>query len=94
MKEDSQIALRFDRLEVKIDKLTEVMLDVARVEEQILGINARLKRQEFRLDENERKLDVLSETAAKNSLVAKIGGSLAASIWAAIVAALIYFFKD
>ena len=35
--EDNQVERRFDRLEVKIDRLTEVLASVARVEERLIG---------------------------------------------------------
>ena len=34
---DPETNRRFDRLEVKIDKLTEVLTNVARVEEKLIG---------------------------------------------------------
>mgnify|MGYP006109028655 CR=1 FL=1 len=91
---DSEIGRRFDRLEVKIDRLTEVLTSIAVVEEQINGQNARLKRHEFRLDENEKKIEEVSETLATNSQVIKVGQGIVASIWAAILGALIYFFGE
>ena len=91
---DSEIGRRFDRLEVKIDRLTEVLTSIAVVEEQINGQNARLKRHEFRLDENEKKIEEVSETLATNSQVIKVGQGIVASIWAAILSALVYFFGE
>jgi len=91
---DNEIGRRFDRLEVKIDRLTEVLTSIAVVEEQINGQNARLKRHEFRLDENENKIEEVSETLATNSQVIKVGQGIVASIWAAILGALIYFFGE
>jgi len=91
---DNEIGRRFDRLEVKIDRLTEVFTSIAVVEEQINGQNARLKRHEFRLDENEKKIEEVSETLATNSQVIKVGQGIVASIWAAILGALIYFFGE
>jgi len=91
---DNDIGRRFDRLEDKIDRLTEVLTSIAVVEEQINGQNARLKRHEFRLDENENKIEEVAETLATNSQVIKVGQGLVASIWAAILGAAMYFFGD
>jgi len=91
---DNDIGRRFDRLENKIDRLTEVLTSIAVVEEQINGQNARLKRHEFRLDENENKIEEVAETLATNSQVIKVGQGLVASIWAAILGAAMYFFGD
>jgi len=85
---------RLERVEEKIDRLTEVLTSVARIEEQIVGQNARLKRHEFRLDENEDKIESVSETLATNSQIIKVGQGLVASIWAAILAGVLYFYGD
>ena len=87
---DDDVGKRFDRLEVKIDRLTEVMANVARVEERIIGQDARLKRHEFRLDENEKKLEDVSAAVATNTQLVKVGQSLIASIWAVVLGTLMY----
>ena len=91
---DPETNRRFDRLEVKIDKLTEVLTNVARVEEKLVGTDARLKRHEYRLDENERKVDEVAEATKTNSFVAKVGTTLVSTIWAGLVAYLFYLFRD
>lgn len=53
---------RFDRLEQKIDKLTDAVTAIARVEEKILASNLRLDRAEYRLDMQESELDELTKT--------------------------------
>jgi len=85
-----EISRRLGRVEEKIDRQTEILTSLARVEEQINGQNARLKRHEFRLDENERKVEEMAETQATNSHVIKVGQGIVASIWAAILAAILY----
>ena len=92
--DDDQVAKRFDRLENKIDKLVDVMASMARVEERLIGQDARLKRHEFRLDEGEKKIDDLTEATQTNSFVAKVGTTLVSTIWAGLVAYLFYLFKD
>ena len=91
---DQESSRRFDRIETKIDKLTDILASVARVEEKLVGADARLKRHEFRLDENERKVDDLAESVATNSQVVKVGQGIVASIWAAFIGAVIYIVKD
>jgi uncharacterized coiled-coil protein SlyX len=91
---DPETNRRFDRLEAKIDKLTEVLTNVARVEEKLIGTDARLKRHEFRLDEGERKLDEVAEQVATNSQVVKVGQGLVASIWAALLGFVFYMFRE
>ena len=65
-----------------------------RLEDKNNGQNARLKRHEFRLDENEKKIEEVSETLATNSQVIKVGQAIVASIWAAMLGAVLYFFGD
>ena len=91
---DQESSRRFDRIETKIDKLTDILASVARVEEKLVGADARLKRHEFRLDENERKVDDLAESVATNSQVVKVGQGIVASVWAAFIGAVIYIVKD
>ena len=57
---------RYDRLEKKIDKLTDAVTAIARVEEKILASNMRLDRAEFRLDKQEDDLDIISKIARSN----------------------------
>ena len=91
---DPETSRRFDRLEVKIDKLTEVLTSVARVEEKLIGTDARLKRHEFRLDENEKRIEEVSETALTNQNTAKIGTAIIASLWTAVLGYVAYLFRD
>ena len=91
---DPETSRRVDRLEMKIDKLTEVLTSVARVEEKLIGTDARLKRHEFRLDENEKKIEEVSETALTNQNTAKIGTAIVASLWTAVLGYVAYLFRD
>lgn len=67
---------RFDRIENKIDKLTEVVTAVVRVEEQLLSNNKRVDRIEQRSDSIEDELDLLSKTVANNSGTVKFADKL------------------
>jgi uncharacterized coiled-coil protein SlyX len=91
---DQEHNRRFDRLETKIDKLTEVLTNVARVEEKLIGTDARLKRHELRLDDGEKKLEELVEQVTTNSMVVKVGQGIVASIWAALIGTVAYLFRD
>jgi tetrahydromethanopterin S-methyltransferase subunit G len=90
---DTDVVKRLDRLENKIDKLVDVIASMARVEEKIVGQDARLKRHEFRLDENERKIEEVGEATQTNSFIAKVGTTLVATIWAGLVAYVFYIFR-
>jgi len=67
---------RFDRIETKIDKLTEVVSAVVRVEEQLLANNKRVDRIEQRNDTLEAELDLLSKVVANNSGTVKFADKL------------------
>ena len=92
--DDAQAEQRFDRIETKIDRLTEVMANVARVEERLIGQDARLKRHERRLDETQKALKAIADETATNSFIAKVGTTLVATIWAGLVTTIMYFFRD
>ena len=81
---------RFDRLETKIDNLTEAVTAVVRVEEQLLASNKRVDRLEYRTDMLEGELDEVADLAKSNSGVAKfadkffwlvVGGIVSFSVW-------------
>ena len=72
---------RYDRLEKKIDKLTDAVTAIARVEEKILASNMRLDRAEFRLDKQEEDLDVIEEVVRSNSGVVKFADK---SFWVVV----------
>ena len=78
---------------LKIDKLVDVIASMARVEEKIVGQDARLKRHEFRLDENERKIEEVGEATQTNSFIARVGTTLVATIGAGLVAYVFYIFR-
>lgn len=67
---------RFDRLEAKIDKLTDAVTQIARVEEKILASNQRLDRAETRLSGLEEDIDEVAVIARKNSGVAAFADKL------------------
>lgn len=90
---DPETNRRFDRLETKIDKLTEVLSNIARVEEKLVGTDARLKRHEFRLDENEKKIEEVGEIALTNQNAAKLGSALLGSVWAGVVGYVAWLFR-
>jgi len=67
---------RFDRLEAKIDRLTDAVAQIARVEEKILAANKRQDRFEFRLDGIESDVDILNKVTTKNSGIASFADKL------------------
>jgi uncharacterized coiled-coil protein SlyX len=57
---------RLDRLEVKIDKMSEALSMLARVEEKIHSANGRIDRLEYRADEQERDVDNIKGVVGYN----------------------------
>lgn len=81
---------RFDRLEQKIDKLTDAVTQIARVEEKILASNMRLDRAEQRLEKVEEDVDTIAELARQNNSAVRfadkafwliVGGLVSLGVW-------------
>jgi uncharacterized coiled-coil protein SlyX len=58
---------RLDRIEQKLDKLTEAVSQIARVEEQLLSAFKRMDRHEKRLDDQEDDIRELENVVLVNS---------------------------
>ena len=65
-------AVRLNRIETKLDKLTEAMTMIARVDEKLTAGSARIDRLEYRLDEQEEDVDGLKATVGHNQQSAKV----------------------
>ena len=78
-------AVRLNRIETKLDKLTEAMTLIARVDEKLMAGHARVDRLEFRLDEQEQDLDKVKEMVGYNSQTVK---AVERFFWVAITAAV------
>lgn len=65
-------AVRLNRIETKLDKLTEAMTMIARVDEKLTAGSARIDRLEFRLDEQEGDIDGLKAVVGHNQQSAKV----------------------
>ena len=60
-------AVRLNRIEAKLDKLTEAMSMIARVDEKLVAGSARIDRLEYRLDEQESEIDTLKSDVGQNT---------------------------
>jgi len=58
---------RLSRIENKLDKLTEAILTIARVEEKVLASNERIEKIEDKLEKQEEALGGLISKVAVNS---------------------------
>jgi len=69
-------ASRFDRLEQKIDKLTDAVTKIVRVEEQLISNNKRVDRLELRQDKTEDDVNALANKIRSSEGVSKFAERL------------------
>ena len=84
---------RLERIEEKLDKLSDTVSDLARIEERMLSVFKRLDRHEKRLDDQEDDLKNLSNSVLLNS---KTSSSIERLVWVIITATasvVVYMFK-
>lgn len=84
---------RFDRLEQKIDKLTDAVTKIVRVEEQLISNNKRVDRLEMRMDKTEDDMDAIADIVRTNQGVGKFAERLFWIIVTAAVSAIFWFFR-
>ena len=92
MSEQSQEA-RLQRIENKLDKLSEAFTILARVEEKIMSSNTRIDRLEFRADEQERDMDKMKGIVGYNQNTVRVVERFAWILVSSLVGTLMYFFK-
>ena len=92
MSPDTQEA-RLQRIENKLDKLSEAFTILARVEEKIMSSNARIDRLEFRADESERDMDNMKGIVGYNQQTVKVVERFAWMLVSALVGVVMYYFK-
>jgi len=86
-------AVRLNRIESKLDKLTEAMAMIARVDEKLTAGAARIDRLEYRLDEQESDLDKVKGIVGYNSQSVKIAERFVWILVSAIVGIIMYGYK-
>lgn len=84
---------RLDRIEIKLDKLTEAVTAIARVEEKIYASSQKIDRLEYRLDVNEGELDNLKSIVAQNAFTVKASERFFWIIFSAFVSLGVYFLQ-
>jgi len=90
--EQSQEA-RLQRIENKLDKLSEAFTILARVEEKIMSSNARIDRLEFRADESERDMDKIKAVIGYNQHTVRIVERFAWILVSSLVGTIMYFMR-
>lgn len=86
-------AVRLNRIETKLDKLTEAMTMIARVDEKLMAGKQRIDRLEFRLDEQEADLDNVKGIVGYNTQSAKVAERFAWIMISGLVGVVAYWFK-
>lgn len=81
----TQLVDRLDRLEQKIDKLTDAMVSLARTEEKIMALEGDKNSLIERLNHHSQKIDALNDEVKSNS---RVTSNITKGIWL-VVAAII-----
>lgn len=81
---------RLNRIETKLDKLTDIVASIARVEEKMASNNRRVEHLEHRVEVTEEEVDEIKDIVRNNQGVAKfadklfwivVGGIVSFSVW-------------
>lgn len=86
-------AVRLNRIENKLDKLTEAMTMIARVDEKLTAGSARIDRLEYRLDEYEGDLDNIKQIVGYNAQSVKIAELFVWILISAIIGLATYYVR-
>jgi len=86
-------AVRLNRIESKLDKLTEAMAMIARVDEKLTAGAARIDRLEYRLDEQEGDLDKVKGIVGYNSQSVKIAERFVWILISAVIGLVMYGYR-
>jgi uncharacterized protein YdcH (DUF465 family) len=84
---------RFDRIESKIDKLTDAVTKIVRVEEQLSSNNRRLDKLEELVAKLEHDINNVANIARANSSVTKFADKLFWIVIAAIVSTAFFLLR-
>lgn len=76
---------RFDRIENKLDKLTDAVTKIVRVEEQMVHSSRRLDAIETRVTKNEKDINYIGDLARQNSMMARFADKI---FWLVIAGAI------
>ncbi len=88
---EADSTVRFDRIEVKIDKLAEALVALARVEEKMMAMEKNNQNQYERMNRFSQKLDEIEKKVDDNAHTVAIINKVVYLIGAAIVAGLVNY---
>lgn len=85
---------RLDRIEAKIDRLSETVVSLARVEEKVTALDKEASRTNQRLDKIDSRLEHVEGSVGSNDITIKVINKLSWLIISAIAAgAIAYYFQ-
>ena len=93
MTEQTEYSVRLNRIETKLDKLTEALTMIARVDEKLTAGSLRVDRLEYRLDEQENDLDKIKEIVGYNSQSVKVAERFVWLLVSSLVGIIAYGFR-
>ena len=82
---------RLDKIEAKIDKLIEVITDIARAEERIIATNNRVDVLEKRVNKTQGDLQAIAIMSRKNALIMAFANT---AFWLVAGGVIAYFIKS
>jgi tetrahydromethanopterin S-methyltransferase subunit G len=85
---------RLDRIEAKIDRLSETVVSLARVEEKVTALDIEASRTNQRLEKIDSRLEVVEGSVGNNDITIKVINKLSWLTISAIAAgAIAYYFQ-
>lgn len=84
---------RFDRLEEKIDKLTDVVTSLARMEERLIAHNDRVDRLTVRVDDHDDNIKELYDITRSNQGAVRFADKLFWLVIGGIVSFAVWLFR-
>jgi chromosome segregation ATPase len=81
-----ELSKRFDRIETKIDKLSDAMVSLARTEEKIMAMESDRANIVERINRHSEKIDELNDMVKENSRITKNINKITWLVVSAVVA--------
>lgn len=82
---------RLDRIETKIDKLSDAMISLARTEEKILAMEENNRSYYDRLNKHSEKIDRIEEKVSENERTVSLINKIAMATMIAVIGTLVRF---
>lgn len=93
MSTEQETDRRLDRLEVRIDHLTDSLVKIVRVEEQIVSIVRELDHLEARVEKCERDIDSVATITRNNQGIARFADKLFWIIITGMAGVIVYYIR-